>query len=224
MSEDREPRIAAVDWLFQFDSDPTIRFVPFEKSEQNCRQDGGFFNIRPRGLHSRMQRLSTTLLTALYLALTVGIPQDLRCPATGCRCGDELQQSNLCCCAKATGRSGEACRSNTTPMTSTLSTQLPPCCAQRLATSHRSIACPSDKGSPSRKQNPAPCPRWSRCCCHSGPVAGTIGISEPRLPPVNVRLCEAKSLDCLVWLPPEPDSHYLPQLDTPPPESNPGRC
>ena len=43
------------------------------------------------------------LVIVIYVASTVGVPENLGLPGSGCRCASEEQQSGNCCCSAKRG-------------------------------------------------------------------------------------------------------------------------
>lgn len=161
-----------------------------------------FHQTGPLWNQVRSPRFLCRLMTLFSFCLTsTGVPLDfLHAAQSGCRCGDELQQSGQCCCAQV-GRS--RCRQ-----------QVRSCCQQKTTSS-----CCSDKGCDSVEEASTECPRiMALCGCGSKSPGGSLLNSEPRILVAPVLLTgPAPVRNCTAQRSPLFDGHIT-VPDTPPPE------
>ena len=134
-------------------------------------------------------RVVRLILIVTYVASTVGLPEDLGLPGSGCRCAMKGQQPGKCCCSAKHGTRGSCCRTAAKPGKKAASCQN--ClaakggsAASQYCSSNRAASGKNPKGA--RHEDDSP-PKHcaseggvTSCTCGS-PVPGSFAVDDPRL-------------------------------------------
>lgn len=156
-------------------------------------------------------RFSSAILTVVYLVASVGIPQNLGMPTSGCRCASDLQSSGNCCCAAKGNPQKAGAKSRKK------------CCTSAAAQEKKEVAgrpgCPQCVAAKECESTPSATLR--ACSCGSqGSDPGLNTLDEPRL---ATRACQVEDssvmpAEWLVSTDSAPTGIYA-TPDTPPPET-----
>ena len=101
-------------------------------------------------------RILRSIMLIIYLAATIGIPESLGLPGSGCHCANELQQAGQCCCA-ARGKSTGNCSADAKADSQEVSPLAAPLSSKTPVNSANSSRCPKCVSKPTAAVKTRPC-------------------------------------------------------------------
>ena len=166
------------------------------------------------------------LVIVIYVASTVGVPENLGLPGSGCRCASEEQQSGNCCCSakRGTGSCGgsaekpetesASCENCLSAKGAAVASQ--GCCSSREATGKNPKAARYEDGAALE-----PCVSEgfvTNCSCGST-VPGSLTVDDPRLMVTTFDMEGPSIVVELLLLRDSSVAEYSTAPETPPPKT-----